>query len=385
MGPGVAEGVFRAVVGKIGVFRVGEGKLQHPHPRHPGILQELGHVRGLETQVLRQELRPGEPGGENADQVHPGTGPPDAVPRGLLPIGDAPARGEGPEVVDADGVIAAGVAADAPDPPAEAVRAHPIPVVEGIAPELPVLREVVRRHAGDLHGIALLIQPEELPLAPDVGGVQGNVEGQVPDDLDAPLPGVGLQRRPLPVKEVLDIEVEVHILGEGLPPGCRRLRRVVPEGLVRPVQPAFPAEMLLGREIQGIVLHPGAAGAEGGDARLIPGPAPAEGAAQQRPPAGHHRAVVDGAAALHPGGIHLVLGEEAVRQQHRQVQQQGIPREGGDAGVGGVPAAPRRQGQHLPPALPGVPQEVQKFPGFRPQRTDAELRRQRKHRQQDPC
>ena len=288
-------------------------------------------------------------------------------------------------MVDADGIIAAGVAANAPDPPAEAVRAHPIPVVEGIAPELPVLREVVRRHPGDFHRIALLVQPEELPLAPDIGGVQGDVDGQVPDDPDALFPGVGLQRRPLRVKEVLDVNVEVHVLRELFPPGFHRLRRVVPEGLVRPVQPAFPAEMAFRGEIEGVVLHPGAAGAEGGDPRLILDPAPAEGGAQEPFPAGQHRAIVDGGVAGDTGVLHLRRRQKAVLPQEWQVQQQGIPREGGDAGVGGVPAAPRRQGQHLPPALPGVPQEVQKFPGFRPQRTDAELRRQRKHRQQDPC
>ena len=220
-------------------------------------------------------------------------------------------------MVDADGIVAASVAADAPDPPAEAVRAHPLPVVEGIAPELPVLREVVRRHAGDFHGIALLIQSEELPLAPDVGRVQGDVDGQVPDDLHAPLPGVGLQRRPLPVKEVLDIEVEVHILGEFLPPGFHRLRRVVPEGLVRPVQPAFPAEMAFRGEIEGVVLHPGAAGAEGGHPLLIPDPAPAEGQAQEPFPAGQHGAVVDGGVTGDTGTLHLRRRQEAVFLQKR--------------------------------------------------------------------
>ena len=131
------------------------------------------------------------------------------------------------------------------------------------------------------------------------------------------LPGVGLQRRPLRVEEVLDVEVEAHVLGELLPPGCHRLWGVVPEGLVRPVQPAFPAETVLGRHVEGVVLHPGAAGAEGGHPLLIPDPAPAEGQAQEPFPAGQHGAVVDGGVTGDTGTLHLRRRQEAVFLQKR--------------------------------------------------------------------
>ncbi len=78
-----------------------------------------------------------------------------------LPVGR-----EAAEVVDADDVHERERRAHALDPPAEAVRAHPLPVVKRVAPELPRLAEVVGRDSGDDRGRAVLLELEQVGVAP---------------------------------------------------------------------------------------------------------------------------------------------------------------------------------------------------------------------------
>jgi hypothetical protein len=89
-----------------------------------------------------------------------------------------------------------------------------VPRIEGIAPKLAVLAEVVGRHAGYLPGPPSRVEIEEPRLGPNVGGVLGRENGQVPDDEYLLRVGRLLERGPLLREE----ELEHFIALDGGPP-----------------------------------------------------------------------------------------------------------------------------------------------------------------------
>ena len=89
-----------------------------------------------------------------------------------------PVRDEAAEVVDPRHVHELERALEALDPPAEAGRAHRLPVVDRIAPELSGGGEEVGRHAGDDTAL------EELGLRDVVGAAVRDVDRQVADQPD---------------------------------------------------------------------------------------------------------------------------------------------------------------------------------------------------------
>src|SRR5437868_3842089 len=80
-----------------------------------------------------------------------------------LPVG-----GEASEVVNAYDVNEREHRACALNPPLESVGAHPVPVVDGIAPELARAAEVVGRDSCDEAGSAPLVEFEEVGVRPNV-------------------------------------------------------------------------------------------------------------------------------------------------------------------------------------------------------------------------
>ena len=96
-------------------------------------------------------------------------------------------------------------------PPLVAVPLHPFPVKQGVTPELAVLRKGVRGTPGHFGGAAPVIQLKLLRTGPHVGAVQGGVDGQIPQDGDALLVGIGLQLFPLLAEQILNTLPEVHL------------------------------------------------------------------------------------------------------------------------------------------------------------------------------
>jgi hypothetical protein len=70
-------------------------------------------------------------------------------------------------------------------PPAIAGLAKSIPVVNGIAPELPRRAEIVRRHAGDEARPAPFVEKKQFRVGPDVARIGRDEEWQVADQLQA--------------------------------------------------------------------------------------------------------------------------------------------------------------------------------------------------------
>ena len=374
MGADVAHAVPAAVVGHVvGVALGVEAELQDLHPGQARIPQELFHLGGGVAQVLGDELQVVEPGGQHAYQRHARTGLPAAPLGGGVAEGHGPVALKAPEVVDADHVEELLRPLDAADPPAEAVGLVGVPVVERVAPELAVLGEGVGRDAGDLLGHAVLVQLEVPGLGPDVGGVQGHVDGHVPDEADAPVVGVIPQRVPLAEEQELAEDPEIQVLGVAGPVGLYRLRPVQADGLVRPLGPAHHAEAGLHRHVEGVVLQPGGVfPPEGGHFLPQRLPPPLKGQPQ------HLEAVFIDLRVVHPGGVvapvpvfDLGGTQELLLYQQVQVDEIGVAGEAGEGGIGAVPVAGGAQGQQLPIALAGSLEKVHKTIGALPHGADA--------------
>ena len=350
----VADAVRRVGVRQVVARLAGvEGELQHLHAREAGVAQQLLHARGEEAQVLRYELRVVEPVAQHADKAHARAGQPFAVFRRLLAVGDAPVALKAAEVVDADDVVELLRALDAAYPPAVAVALHARPVVDGVAPELTVLAEVVGRHAGDAGGDVLLVEQEAPGVRPDVGGVERHVDGQVAYYLYAQGVDVVPQLIPLLVERVLYPGEEPHVRVQQRPVVLKAPRLSEPHVLVRPERPGHHAEMPLERHEEGVVRQPaGVLLAEACYLRGIPVPAARAGQAQDV------EAVVVDLAVVHVHGVRapvhgldLGLFEQPVLDEQVEVYEIGVAREGGEGGVGRVAVARGAEGQELPGLL----------------------------------
>ena len=358
-------------MGQVGVVRSGKGEFQHLHTRQAGGIPQVVDRVGQQPQVLGDVGDIGEPAGQNAQQVHP---------RALLPLAhlggvglrrDGPVALQAPEVVDADGVKQLGGALHPANPPTEAVPLHGGPVVQRVAPQLAVLGEVVRRHARHLGGLPLPVQQKLLPFRPHVGGVQGHIDGQVADDLDAQAVGVLLQGFPLGEEPVLDIGVEGDLFSQFLPPALHSGALVAAQGFVRPVVPGLSVKMGLGGPVQCVFSRPGITLCKRPNLFVLLALCPSESLAQQGLPGLVECVVFDLVPGRDFGGGQIAPVQQAVRRQQVQIDEQRVAGEGGHAGVGGVPLPRGAHGQNLPPGLSGGVEEIGKGPGLLAQGADA--------------
>ena len=277
-------------------------------------------------------------------------------------------------MVDADHVIQLARAVDAADPPAEAVRLHHVPAIQRRAPELAVLAEIVGRDAADGGGDALVVHLEELGLGPHVGAVQGDVDGQVTDDLDVQAVEIRPQGRPLAEEQELDIDEQLHILPQFGAIFLQHLRGLPQaQSLVGPVGPGLHAEMTLAGHVQGIVLQPAAVLLpEGGHSLGVTLPAPLFGDGQHLEAAFVDLAVVHIprlGAPLAAGDLALL--QQTVGHQHVQVDKVGVSGKGGKALIRGIAVAGGAKGQHLPIVLARGVEEVGEIIGGLAQCADA--------------
>ena len=118
-------------------------------------------------------------------------------------------------MIQADDIVHVEGGADTALPPGETVGFHGVPVVDGIAPVLAGGRELVGRRAGDTHRITGGVDLKELGRGPHLDGVARDIDGQVADDQDVALVGIGLEAAPLTIEEVLRHLVVEHARGMG--------------------------------------------------------------------------------------------------------------------------------------------------------------------------
>ena len=269
-------------------------------------------------------------------------------------------------------------ALDAPYPPAVAVGLHAFPVVDGVAPELPVLAEIVGRHAGDAGGYVLLVEQEALRVGPDVRGVERHIDGQVAYYLDAQRVHILAQLIPLLVEHVLHPGKEPHIRVKQAAVVLHAPGLAEPDVLVRPKRPGDHVEMALHGHEQRVIRQPaGILLAEAGYLARVPVPAARAGQAQ------HIEAVVVYLAVVHVHGVaapvhglDLRLGQQPVLDEHVEVDEIRVAREGRKRGVGRIAVARRAEGQQLPGLLAGCCQEIREFIRLLAEGANAVLRRQ---------
>ena len=141
-----------------------------------------------------------------------------AEPRAAARIGgsggDGPVRRKGAEVIDAQQVEPCELRADARHPPGEVRVLQCRPVVHRIAPQLPELGEIIRRHTAHRRGLTGRGESEQSAVRPGLDRGGPDVEGQVTEEPHSASARVFAQALPLHVERVLLALDTVHLGGE---------------------------------------------------------------------------------------------------------------------------------------------------------------------------
>ena len=171
--------------------------------------------------------------------------------------------------------------------------------------------------------------------APEIGGVQGDVDGDVSHQCNALLAGVCTEPVPLAVKLVLQELVEVDLLCQR-PTSPRQRLRLPPLEFRRPLRPSPTAKVPLQRHKQGVVLQPVRFGVTerpeicrwSHSESFIRLP-------QNRQPLPVQQSKIHLIRTRTPGDfIHFRLGQKPVLNQKIQVNEIGIPSKGGEGLIG---------------------------------------------------
>src|ERR1043166_5427332 len=200
----VDDRVADVVVRQVFVGRVGaEAELDDAHARKVELVAQRDHVGRDEAEVFGDDGERAEFRLDGLKEFAARREDPLAALGGLVAARNLPVGREAAEVVNADDVNEREHGARARDPPLEAVLAHPLPIVDGVAPELARAAEVVGRDSGDEARAATLVELEEVGLGPHVSRVVRDEDGDVADDLNLLVAAVGAQARPLVEEEEL--------------------------------------------------------------------------------------------------------------------------------------------------------------------------------------
>ena len=382
VGAGVHHAVGNVVVGQIlAVTPRVKGKLQHLHAGQAAVGQKPTHAVKQQAQILGHDGQFAQGILQCAEQRHAGALLPLALPGGEGVGGDGPVGVKGTEVVDAQQVVQAQRVAHPADPPGVAGFGLGVPVIQGVAPQLAVGAEIVRRAARHPAGAALAVHLKQAAARPGVGRVGRDVDGNVAEDLHAPLVGVGLQGLPLAAELELYKGPEAQLIGGPLLQGGQSLGLA---GAQRggPLQPVGHVVLLFGGHVQAVVLQPAVVQKQKAVVFVRIGGL----AAGHRALALPHRvggpqqgiAAVVQRGVVHPAGVGAkvgaadqVMGEQPFVHQPVQVDKIGVARKGRAALIGAVAIAGGAQRQHLPHGLPRLGQKIYKTVGFPAETADA--------------
>ena len=130
-----------------------------------------------------------------------------------------------------------------------------VPVVDGIAPELPFRAEIVGRHARDNLQLVSLAKQEELGVGPDVARVGRNEERQIADQLHALVMRVLFETLRLPREQELSKANELDLVRQ-LAPRLIQRSRGAPDQLDGPLEIVGAFVLVFQRAEQGVVVQP---------------------------------------------------------------------------------------------------------------------------------
>ena len=236
------------------------------------------------------------------------------------------------------------------------------PVVQRVAPQLTVGREVIRRAARHTGKAAVGVQLKQRAAHPCIHRVGRDVDGDVAQNLHVLFVGVGLHRLPLGRKLVLHElpEADLFLVFGGK--GSKGLFVAQAVGLV-PLHPVLHAVGHFQGHVQGVVVQPFLIGEGKGiviireviAAAVQPGALLAPcgvGGAQDFKAAHIQSAVVHLFGVCAPFfGLELGGGEQAFFLQSVEVDKIGVARKGRAALIGAVTVAGGTEWQDLPDLL----------------------------------
>src|SRR5205085_7519543 len=146
------------VVRQIDVFTVAaEGELQDAHAGKTEVVAQGFNIGRDDAQVFSDDRQLAQCFADRCEQFAPRRCDPLAALRSLVAARYLPARSKPAKVIYAQDVELMQHRVDAFDPPTKTFGAHALPVVQGIAPELARLTEIVGRHACDDARAAILV------------------------------------------------------------------------------------------------------------------------------------------------------------------------------------------------------------------------------------
>ena len=125
-------------------------------------------------------------------------------------------------MVDAHNVKKLSAVADPVQPELIVLLLHVVPVVDGIAPSLSCLAEIVRRNACYEDGTSVRVQKEIVLSSPHIHRVHAHVEGHIPHDTDTVFVGRFFHLHPLAEEHILKEHLEIRLFlfrGSQLPAG----------------------------------------------------------------------------------------------------------------------------------------------------------------------
>ena len=372
MGAGVDHAVLDVVVGQVLVVPAAERELQHLHAREGAVCQQLPHAGEELPQILGDDGQLAQRTFQRVEQLHPGAGLPLAGLGGSAVCRDGPVGIKTTEVVDAEQVIDAQRMADTLDPPGIAGLLMVGPVVQRVAPELAVCREVIRRAACHPGKAAVCIQLKQRAAHPGIHGICRDIDGDIAQDLYVVGVGVGLQLLPLDAELVLQKLPEADLFLVLCLKSFQRLRLPLAV-LPGPLGPALHAVGGLEGHVEGIILQPALVFQREGIVRIrivigtavlactLPAPG-GVGGAQDLVAAGVQGAVIHIQRVLAPRlGLELGSRQQPLGFQSIQINEIRVARKGRAALVGAVPIARGAQGQDLPDLLACRRKEIHKF------------------------
>ena len=363
MGAGVAHRVHGIQVRQIVALLPGvKGKFQHLHAGIAGVLLQFPHLRGDVTQIFGDEIQSRQSFPDGVDEGHSRPGAPVAILCGFVLGRDGPVAFQPPEMVNPHHIIHGGGSGQPPNPPAVAGFFVDGPVVQGIAPQLPVGGEGVRGTAGNRSGTKAAVQLEQMGIGPNIRRVQRHIDGNVPDNANALFVGIAPQCLPLAEELVLEEPVKIQVFSQLLPLLLQSLRTAGFEAL-RPGKPGGAPQSILDSHKQGVVVEPkGIFPAE--SVIFLPGDKSFMGGAKNWIPPGVLEPKVHPVGGGLPGELfQLLLPQQSLLCQNIQINEVGISCPGGEGLIGGVSVACGIQGKNLPAGLPGTLEKVHEFVG----------------------
>jgi len=254
---GVDDAIPDEIMGEELVVRIraSETKLQDAHAGKTEAVAEGFDFGGDEAEVFGDDGEFSECLPSSEEHFRTGTENP-ASGAGVGGIaGDLPIGLEAAEVIDADEVVETEGMTEAGDPPFVIRLLHQIPAIEGIAPELAGFAEVVGGDAGDDGGMSGLVEVVVLLIAPDVGTVVSDEDGDIADDLYGAFGGVAAEFIPLFAEFKLEEVFELNAVLQFFRPRLQGEFIARREGGM-PLSPGDASVLLLDGPIEGVVGEP---------------------------------------------------------------------------------------------------------------------------------